>query len=178
MSAPTAVVLVGYMGAGKTSVGRELARRLRWRFVDLDDEIVAAHGRSIAEFFEKSGEAAFRAAESRALTALLARRPERLVLALGGGAFVQAQNAEAIRQAELPVIFLDAPVATLHERCVAAGGTRPLFADAARFRQLYAERRPHYLAATHRIATERRDVAQVAVEVAKVLGLQLQEEEK
>lgn len=172
MSAPQAVVLVGFMGAGKTSVGRELAGRLRWRFVDLDDEIVAAEGRSIAELFDKSGEEAFRAAESRALSALLARPPERLVLALGGGAFVQAQNADAIRRADLPVIFLDAPVETLRARCAAAGDTRPLFRDEARFRRLYEERRPRYLAATHRVATEASAVKDVAGEIARLLGLE------
>ena len=173
MSAPQAVVLVGFMGAGKTSVGRELARRLRGRFVDLDDEIVAAEGRSITELFDKSGEEAFRSAESRALNALLARHSERLVLALGGGAFVQAQNADAIRQAGLPVIFLDAPVETLRARCAAEGSTRPLFRDEARFRRLYEERRPRYLAATHRVATEKAAVSEVAAEIARLLGLEL-----
>ena len=172
MSAPQAVLLVGFMGAGKTSVGRELAHRLRWRFVDLDDEIVAGEGRSIAELFDKAGEDAFRAAESRALTALLARRPERLVLALGGGAFVQPNNADAIRQTGFPVIFLDAPVETLRKRCAAEGNTRPLFADEARFRKLYDERRPRYLAATHRVATEELAVSEVAGKIARLLGLE------
>jgi shikimate kinase len=174
MSAPPAVVLVGFMGAGKTSVGQELARRLSWRFVDLDDEIVAREGRSITELFEKSGEAAFRAAECRALAALLARRPERLVLALGGGAFVERENADALRTAGLPVIFLDAPVETLRARCAGTGITRPLFRDEARFRALYDERRPRYLGATHHVATEHRNVAQVAGEVARILGLERQ----
>ena len=172
MSAPTCVVLVGFMGAGKTSVGDELARRLGWLFVDLDDEIVAAEGRSIAELFEKSGEAAFRAAESRALTSLLARKPERLILALGGGAFVQKENAERIAAAGFPVVFLDATLETLRSRCAEVGATRPLFRDAERFRRLYQERRPAYAKATHAVSTETKDVAGVAAEVAKVLGLE------
>ena len=172
MTAPACVVLVGFMGAGKTSVGTELARRLGWRFVDLDDEVVAAEGRSIAELFEKSGEPAFRAAESRALVSLLARRPERLVLALGGGAFVQKENAERIRKAGFPVVFLDATLETLRSRCAEVGATRPLYRDAERFRRLYHERRPAYATATHAVDTEAKDVGSVAAEVAKLLGLE------
>ncbi len=173
MSAPTCVVLVGFMGAGKTSVGRELARRLGWRFVDLDDEIVAAEGRSIAELFEKSGEPAFRAAESRALASLLTRQPERLVLALGGGAFAQKENAARLQAAGLPVVYLDATLETLRSRCAEVGPTRPLYRDAERFRRLYHERRPAYAEATHAVDTETKDVAAVAAEVARLLGLEL-----
>jgi shikimate kinase len=172
MSAPPCVVLVGFMGAGKTSVGRELARRLGWRFVDLDDEIVAAERRSIAEIFEKSGEPAFRAAESRALASLLAGKPERLVLALGGGAFAQEENAAGIRAAGLPVVFLDATLETLRARCAEVGATRPLFREAERFRRLYHERRPAYAKATHEVSTEAKDVAGVAAEIAKLLHLE------
>src|SRR5438045_8658642 len=93
------VALVGFMGAGKTTVGRELARRLRWEFIDLDDVIVAAEGRSVGAIFRDSGEPAFRRAEAAALREVL-RAPASggLVLALGGGAYVQPRNAALLRQ--------------------------------------------------------------------------------
>ncbi|MGZ7057341.1 MAG: shikimate kinase, partial [Candidatus Angelobacter sp.] len=79
------VVLIGFMGAGKTTVGRALARRLRWKFIDLDDVIEHREKKSVAEIFASSGEAAFRRMESAALTALLQDRKSGsdLVLALG-----------------------------------------------------------------------------------------------
>src|SRR5512135_1713202 len=96
-----AIVLVGFMGAGKTTVGQELARLLGWRFVDLDDRITARAGRSIARIFAESGEAAFRAAESRALAEFVGELAGAApcVLALGGGAFVQPANQHLLKQA-------------------------------------------------------------------------------
>src|ERR1700752_4953217 len=82
------IVLVGFMGAGKTSVGRELGQRLGWPFVDLDDRVQAREKRTIAEIFRSSGESEFRRAEHEALRELL-KEVERglLVIAVGGGAF-------------------------------------------------------------------------------------------
>ena len=96
------VVLIGFMGAGKTTVGRELARRLRWHFLDLDDVIEQREQKSVAEIFASSGEAAFRQAESAALAALLQDRESSsdLVLALGGGAFVRSRRTA--QRLELP----------------------------------------------------------------------------
>jgi len=82
---PARVVLVGFMGAGKSTVGPLVAQRLAWTFLDLDDDIEAAAGRTVPEIFATDGEAAFRAAERAA--AERAGRRERLVLATGGGAF-------------------------------------------------------------------------------------------
>src|SRR5437762_14042864 len=95
-----AIALVGFMGAGKTSVGRELAERLAIDFIDLDDLVVGRAGKSVTEIFGQDGEAAFRKLEAQALQTLLAASRDRpFVLALGGGAFVQKPNADRLRKA-------------------------------------------------------------------------------
>ncbi len=169
--APGAVFLIGFMGAGKTSVGRELAHRLGWRFVDLDDRVVAATQRSIAEIFAKSGEPEFRRHESQALHELIREISSGVntVAALGGGAWCQPQNRLRIQELGAPVILLDAPLATLRARCAAEGKQRPLFADEARFRQLYEARRAEYTAATVKLDTEGKRVGDVVEEVLRSL---------
>jgi shikimate kinase len=161
------------MGAGKTSVGQALAARLGWRFVDLDDHIVANTGRQIAELFREAGEAAFRQAETQALAGLLSvlRCAPGAVVALGGGAFVQSENARMLEEFGAPVVFLDAPVEELRRRCSRAGHTRPLYADENHFRQLYESRRRAYMEASVRVDTAEKSIPQVAAEVAQRLGL-------
>ncbi len=166
-----AVILVGYMGAGKTSVGQALASRLGWRFVDLDDRIQSREGRSIAEIFRDSGERAFRAAESRALGELLAELPSAggTVAALGGGAFAQEENAAAIRRSGHAVVFLDAEIGELRRRCAQAGAARPLYQDENQFRQLYERRLGAYMKADFCVDTTGKSIAQVALEIASIL---------
>ena len=162
-----AVFLVGFMGAGKTSVGRVLSRQLGWSFEDLDDRIVAREGRSIKEIFRDSGEEEFRRAENAALRELLAdlgSSPR--VVALGGGAFAQAENAALIEEAGVHSVFLDAPVEELFRRCGQEPRQRPLQQDAKHFRELYEKRRPSYLKARKHIQTHGKDVDAVAAEVA------------
>jgi shikimate kinase len=169
-----AVFLVGFMGAGKTSVGKELATTLTWRFVDLDDRVIARERRSVADIFAESGEAAFRQAETSALRELLDEldheRPT--VAALGGGAFVQDENAWMLAEAGDPMVFLDADYDVLRQRCQSMGPQRPLFADESRFRALYETRRPHYLRANIRIDTTNKSVGQVAAEIVQTLALE------
>ena len=104
------------MGAGKTTVGRELAKRLAWRFDDLDDLIQAAEGNTIEQIFQDRGEKAFREIERRILSATLANNTSPRVLALGGGAFVDAENQTLLQSARVPAVFLDAPVEELFAR--------------------------------------------------------------
>ncbi len=173
------VFLVGFMGAGKTSVGRLLAELLGWPFVDLDDRIEARERRKIADIFHDSGEPAFRAAETAALGALLSeidRRPA--VVALGGGAFVQPENANLLRQNGARVVFLDAELDELRRRCAPKGEQRPLFQDANGFRQLYELRRPSYLRAHIRVDSTGMSIAEAAAEVTRQLGISGQDNRK
>jgi shikimate kinase len=173
VSPTRAVILVGFMGAGKTSVGRALGSLLRWPFEDLDDRIVTREGRAIEQIFAESGEPEFRRAEHAALGELLAElgaAPR--VVALGGGAFVQPENGVLIQQAGVPAVFLDGSADELYERCRQdQQPDRPLRRDLEQFRRLYAERRPDYLKATLLVETDGKSVETVAAEVALKLGL-------
>jgi hypothetical protein len=101
-----AVALVGFMGAGKTTVGRALAERLGWRFADLDDLIQAREGRSVEQIFREQGEAGFRKLERLTVREVAAAdRPAPLVLALGGGAFPEEAVQEALREAGISACF-------------------------------------------------------------------------
>ena len=160
------------MGAGKTSVGQALATSLAWRFVDLDDRIVASAGRSVAEIFQHDGEARFRQLEREALQSLLAElEATKTIVSLGGGAWMQAENAAILRQSSQPVIFLDAPVEALWQRCLPQSGIRPLLQNEGEFRKLYQARRPSYEAGTRRVETHNLPVEEVAQQIALLLGL-------
>ncbi len=161
------------MGAGKTSVGRALAAKLGWRFVDLDPRIEQHEGRTIAAIFRELGEAAFRRMETEALRKLLEelRIAPRCVVALGGGAFVQAENARLVKGLGGRVVFLDATVEELRRRCRHLGNARPLYADENQFRQLFEARRGGYMTAGIRVDTMGKTVPQVAAEIAERLGL-------
>jgi shikimate kinase len=174
---PGAVFLVGFMGAGKTSVGRALGQRLNWIFEDLDDRIAGREGRSVAEIFRDSGESEFRRAEHGALKHLLdeLRGGSTRIVALGGGAFVQPDNASLLKASKVPTVFLDAPVEDLWQRCsrqASEDGTeRPLLRNKEQFRELYESRRPGYAKAVLKIQAGNRGVEAIAAEIAKMLGL-------
>jgi shikimate kinase len=170
---PGTVFLVGFMGAGKTTVGRALSRRLGLPFEDLDDRIELREGRTIEQIFRDSGEAEFRRAETAALRELLGELgSSSRVVALGGGAFVPRGNAALIEEAEVHSVFLDAPVEELSRRCEEEPKKRPLQQDPRQFRELYEKRRQSYMRAAVRIETNGKDVETIAVEVACSLGLQ------
>jgi shikimate kinase len=165
------VTLVGFMGAGKTTVGRELASRLVWRFEDLDDLIQAAEGHTIEQIFQQRGEKAFRELERRILSATLANHTSPRVLALGGGAFVDAKNQRLLESARVPAVFLDAPVEELFKRSEQPDIVRPLRRDRDQFCALYEQRRPAYRRAAICIETSGKDVGAVAEEIIAALNL-------
>jgi shikimate kinase len=160
------------MGAGKSSVGAALSRRLGWPFEDLDERIQAREQRSIEQIFRQSGEAAFRHLEHEALRSLVDEAgPSTKVVALGGGAFAQANNAALLEEAGWSTIFLDAPVDELFRRCQQQPLERPLRGDVNDFHRLYESRRPCYLKAGVRIETAGKNVEEVAAEAISRLGL-------
>ena len=154
------LVLTGFMGAGKTTVGRLLADRLAWDFLDLDAYIESRTGLTVPSIFSTHGEAHFRQLESAALASALGRSS--LVLALGGGAPEVLTNRLLLEQTpQTATIFLDAPFATLFDRCMmqalnparsasaiaptqAASQLRPLLADSAAAEARFLLRQPIY----------------------------------
>jgi shikimate kinase len=174
-----AVFLVGFMGAGKTSVGRALGQRLNWVFEDLDDRVAAREGRTVAEIFRDAGESEFRRVEHAALQDVLRelRSGGARIVALGGGAFVQKENAALLKASGQPTIFLDAPVEELWRRCCTQASElrteRPLLGSREQFRQLYETRRRHYSKASLQIQTGNRAVETIVSEIAATLGLNI-----
>jgi shikimate kinase len=164
------IVLVGMMGAGKSSIGRRLASRLNIPFVDADTEIERAAGMSIADIFARHGEADFRSGEARVIARLLDGGPQ--VLATGGGAVMNADTRAAIK-AKGVSIWLTAEVDVLMRRIQKRRHERPMLqaADpAARLRELLAERKPVY--ALSDLTVQSREVPHEAIvtEIVSALG--------
>ena len=141
------IYLVGFMGAGKTTVARALGRRLGWPVEDIDDRIETRERRSVATIFAQNGEAYFRQQERQVLSDLLPQR--QIVVATGGGTFAEPDN-RALMLADGAVAWIDVPLTRVFER-VPADGRRPLAADRVQMEQLYARRRLAYAEAHVRI---------------------------
>jgi shikimate kinase len=155
------IALVGMPGAGKSAIGRALAERLVIPFVDSDEEVMRRTGRPIAEIFERSGEAAFRANERAAIRDLLGRAP--LVLATGGGAMAEPSTRQLL-QDRACTIWLDVSPADLARRLAGTTG-RPLLDSGnllGRLECLLEERRRYYEMADRRIAADAPPEAVVA----------------
>lgn len=148
------VVLVGLMGVGKSTVGKRLASRLDLPFVDADHEIEEAAGLSVAEIFERFGEAHFRDGERRVLARLIDGEPK--IIAAGGGAFMQPETRALILQRAI-AIWLDADLDVLAERVRRRSGTRPLLKNRNErevLGELAAIRNPVYALAPIHIRSE------------------------
>jgi len=159
------VVLVGFMGSGKSSVGRQLARRFDAPFVDLDERIESAAGCRIRDLFAREGEPAFREREKTALRDALSVKG--CVIATGGGAFSDEENRVLLRS-YAPVVYLEAAVETIMER-VAGDIGRPLLRGGDReevVRELLSRRVPGYRTADVTVGTDGRTVEEVAGQVA------------
>lgn len=157
--------LVGFMGAGKTTVSRALGRRIGWRVEDLDHRIEARERKTVAGIFAQHGEPYFRQLERHVLSELL---PERhVVIATGGGTFAEADN-RALMLADGGVVWLDVPLAKVIDR-VPADGRRPLAADRAVMEQLYQRRRLAY-AEAHLHVDAARPVEEVVERILAWVG--------
>ena len=162
------LILVGFMGAGKSSVGRILARRLGRCLVETDDMIVAKEGMFIPDIFAAKGEAYFRAAEEEVLGLLALKSDE--VIATGGGLPCQEGRPAALRKLGA-VVWLSGDFDVLYRRALAAG-ERPMLAGRTRedVRALYQSRMPFYAEADVAVDTTALGPDQVVAEILKALG--------
>ncbi len=159
------VFLVGFMGAGKTTAGKALARLLGWDFVDLDELIVDTEGRSIPEIFKQSGEPHFRSLEAQILASLRGR--SRLVVACGGGTYAQ-DGIRALIDGMGRAVWLQVPLPQALARCEKGPG-RPLLKTDAQAETLYRSRLPAYRAAPLRVDVEGLSPEQVAERIVVLL---------
>jgi shikimate kinase len=162
------VVLVGLMGAGKSTVGRKLAALLGTDFADADDEIERAAAMTVAEIFERFGEAYFRDGERRVIARLIEERHG--VIATGGGAFVNPETRALVLDQAIAV-WIDCDVATLVER-TARRGTRPLLKNGDPgeiLSRLHAERAPLYAQAPIRVASQDGAHRDTAIEIIEAI---------
>jgi shikimate kinase len=160
------IYLVGFMATGKSTVGRHLAARLRWRFEDIDHLIEVREKRTIAEIFAKQGEPYFRAVEKEMLALL---RPLRhVVVATGGGTFADPENRAAINL-DGASVWIDVPLAELIAR-IPLDGRRPLASDRAQLERLYAARTESYRMAHLRANASRSPASAVVDQIIDALN--------
>ena len=160
------IVLVGFMGAGKSTVGPLLAQQLGWRFVDIDPRIEVAAGLSVAELFAQRGEAFFRQEERRVAEGLAAE--EGMVVATGGGAFANAETREVLKR-DAVVVWLRCDFDTVVSR-IPPDGSRPLAANRERMLALFAERESSYRLADVIVDANTGDPGEVARRIAKAVS--------
>ena len=157
--------LVGFMGAGKTSVARALGRRMGWRVEDVDHRIEAREHRRVAEIFANQGEPYFRSLERAVLQELLPQR--NVIVATGGGTCVDPENRAAML-ADGAVVWLDVPLERVIER-VPADGRRPLASDREQMELLFARRQAAYGQAHLRVDASR-PVAEIVERILEWIG--------
>jgi shikimate kinase len=160
------VILTGFMGTGKSATGRLLARELGWNFLDLDEEVERAAGKSVARIFAEEGEARFRERETQALARALTRN--RVVIATGGGVLGREENRRSL--AGRIVVNLDATPEECLRRVRGSPLERPLLAGPdprAAAQRLWEERRPLYEAIPRHVDTTGKSPREVAREIRK-----------
>jgi shikimate kinase len=174
---PTPILaLTGFMAVGKSTVGRILGSLVHWSFLDLDCEIESRSHLHIHEIFARRGEQRFREIEADVLQSILDHASAPTVIALGGGTFVQSENAELLITRGAHVVFLELEVEELLERCRcarerSAQNPRPLADDPAAFCSLYERRLPLYRKAKLTVPTKGKSAEQVAREIIDALHL-------
>jgi shikimate kinase len=160
------IVITGFMGTGKTAVGRELARLLDMRLIDLDAEIEASRDMPINEIFKEFGEQVFREIETDVIKKL--SRNKEVIISTGGGAVLKEENMEALRETGIIVCLMASPETIL--RRTRAVNDRPLLQvenPLEKIRELLDFRKPYYEKADIMIATDLKTPLQVAEEIAE-----------
>ncbi|CFX48577.1 Shikimate kinase/Threonine synthase-like 1 [Syntrophomonas zehnderi OL-4] len=164
------IVLIGFMGTGKSSVGSKLAMKLNKEFVDMDREIENISGMTVTEIFRRFGELRFRSEESLMAKKLSLR--DNLVIATGGGTVLLPENIEVLRQNGI-IILLEATAQDIHTRVSRKKGTRPLLKGsytAEDIQHLLDERKPYYDCADIRVNTSSKDLDAVIEEIINELN--------
>lgn len=166
---PLRIVLTGFMGSGKSTVGPLLAQRLGWRFADADDVIETAAGCSIPEIFRQYGEPGFRQREYQAIAQLATE--EHLVLALGGGAIeTEAVRNLLLRNRQTLLVHLEVELATTLARCQGTEADRPILADSINLTARYERRLPLYRQAHHSLIVDRLTPNEVVEAIVARMG--------
>jgi len=164
------IVITGFMGSGKSTVARALARRLDTQMVDLDIEILKQEERSAKQIIEEDGEAAFREIETRVLRDVLKNNAAG-VIALGGGAWTLPRNRVLITSADGTSVWLDAPFNLCWQRIISSDDGRPLARNEQEALDLYTERRAAYAFANlHVDATGDMTADEMALKIVKALA--------
>lgn len=167
------IVILGFMGSGKSTVARALARRLNSNMVDLDEMIAQTAGRSPAQIIKENGELAFREIETRALRTVL-QDEGAPVVSLGGGAWTLEKNRALIAEYNATTVWLDAPFSLCWRRILRSGEERPLAPSEHEAQTLYEQRREAYRCADlHVVASEMKSPDEIAQEITQAtVGLE------
>jgi shikimate kinase len=170
-NAPRRIVLTGFMGSGKSTVGPLLAARLGWRFLDVDEVIEVETGATIAELFSRYGEGPFRDREAAMIAKLVA--DEGMVLALGGGAIERAETRDLLlTQTGTLLIHLEVSLETTMARCAGTEQVRPILADKENLARRYRHRIPLYRAAHISIPVDALNPHEVVEAIVESVGLE------
>jgi shikimate kinase len=161
------IFLVGFMGAGKTTVGQALANHLKRDFFDLDRVIEQQTGKSVQQIFSEQGEPEFRRIERQAIESC--RELKNAVVALGGGAYLAEENRKALRETGV-TIWLDCPLEICFER-VRGDGSRPLLGSEDEMKTLLDKRRPAYALADYVVQTGALSPDEIALEISQLFSL-------
>lgn len=165
------IVLSGFMGSGKTVIGRRLAGALGMQFLDLDQYIAKKAGLTVSEIFAQHGEAYFRQLEADSVRELAQKK--HCVIAAGGGTLTQPGNAEVFRAGGSEILYLDVPLAALQER-LKNDRRRPLLQTENRkaaIERILAERRPKYMAVADRVVDAGAPVVVVVDRICALYGV-------
>jgi shikimate kinase len=169
MNSSRHIIITGFMGSGKTTIARGLARILGCEMLDLDHVIAEQEERTAKAIIDQNGEDSFREIETRSLSEVLENSLPG-VIALGGGAWTLVRNRNLINQHGCVTVWLDAPFELCWDRILRSGGGRPLARDEGQARMLYAERRPQYaLAKLHVQVAANKSTENISAEIAEAL---------